>query len=447
MTSRSPHPVLAASSFAAVLIALASVSAHAGPRARIGLPRGIRPTDTIELADGRKVSAQRVQDELNELQEAIENSGNFSLRKSDAKPFRGKQRQAGQDKEAAEDKAAFAQRVSKLRARAQNGFRDLVRPRGAPKLPSGGVKLSDLSDLSDQERLGPSVSPSPTRAPGGVAPRPPGSQGVLQPTEEPLALEYEEALGKKDKAAIYVAFGLEDRGDANGVGCEGGLEGGVYLFNEKRALAKAVLKGSANATTTTGGLELYLVGKMVDGFPKSGSQSLPELRKSINPPEIAYGYGWNPISIRITAGVAGELGIRLTSTQTRGSGTTKGTCTVGVTPYVRGTGRATASVSAAVFKVGIEGNLTFFDLRLPATATIALQANPLAFREDFEVALDTKYLDGDLGFFVQTNVPRQGEKVWDVDWDTIYRKTFFEWDGFTARETLARFSAKQTPFQ
>ena len=52
-----------------------------------------------------------------------------------------------------------------------------------------------------------------------------------------------------------------------------------------------------------------------------------------------------------------------------------------------------------------------------------------------------------LGFFVQTNVPRQGEKLWDIDWDTIYRKTFFAWDGFTAKETLASFQARQTLFQ
>jgi hypothetical protein len=114
---------------------------------------------------------------------------------------------------------------------------------------------------------------------------------------------------------------------------------------------------------------------------------------------------------------------------------------------VRGAARATASVAAVAYKVGVEGNVTLLDMRLPAAATISLQANPLAFREDFSVSLDTKFLDGNLGFFVQTNVPRQGEKLWDIDWDTIYKKTFFEWDGFTAKETLAQFQAKQTLFQ
>ena len=406
--------VLSALSCAALATAAGALPAHAVPRARVGLPAGVKPTDTVELANGQKVPAAQVQKELDDLQEAFEKGG-FSLRKSDARAPKGKQLAfPGQDREAAEDKAAFSERVGKMRARQAAGFKELVRARPVRPLPSGGTSRS--------------------------ASRP-------EPKEDPLALTYEEALGKKDKAAIYVAFGLEDKGDAEHVGCSGGLEGGVYLFSERRPLVKAVLEGASTGAALTGKMELYLVGKMVDGFPKTGSQKLPELKKAISPPEIAYGYGFDPITIKVTAAVSGELGVALASTQTKAGGGAKGSCSVGVTPYVRGAARATASVAAVAYKVGVEGNVTLLDLRLPATATIALQDSPLALREDFSVAIDTKFLDGDLGFFVQTNVPRQGEKLWDIDWDTIYRKTFFSWDGFTAKETLASFQARQTLFQ
>lgn len=411
----------AGAALVATIAALSETSAHAVPRAGIVLPAGVKTGDTVELANGQKVSAQRYQEELNQLQEAMERGG-FSLRKSDGRAPKGKILAfPGQDREAAEDRVAFAARLAKVRARQAAGFKELVKARTKIARPGAVV--------------------SPGRGASG------GGGGALEPKEDPLSLAYEEALGKKDKAAIYVAFGLEDRGDADSVGCEAGLEGGVYLFEEKRPLAKAVLKGAVKDGSASGGLELYLVGKMVDGFPKSGSQKLPALKKSINPPEIKYAYGMPPITIQIAVAVGGELGVTLDNRQTGPTSGAKGSCTVGVVPSVRASARATASVAAIAYKIGVEGNVTLLDMSLPATATIALKSNPLSFQEDFDASLDTKFLDGSLGFFVQTNIPKQGEKLWDVDWDTIYKKTFFEWDGFKAKETLAHFAAKQTPFE
>lgn len=434
-----------AAALTVLVAAFATVPAGAAPRSRIPLPDGVKPTDTVELADGKKVSAQQFADELNQLQEAIERS-NASLKKTDKKPFRGKERDATQEKDAKDQKAAFNSRVAKLRERQANGFKDLVRRRGQPKLPSNGPRLAGFDDESIQ--LGPSIG-GPIQGPiNPTKPTLPGQTNPnAQPVDEPLSLTYEEALGKKEQAAIFVAFGLENTGDRDSVGCEGAIETGAYLFNERLSLAKAVLKGSVNGTTASGGLELYLLGKMVDGFPKSGSMTLPELKKSINPPEVDFRYVWPPITIKIEAGVAGEFGMAFTNTQGRSSGNMKGTCTAGVVPYVRATGKASASVAAVVYKAGVDINLTLFDMKAPSTAKITLSDNPLAFKEDFDVTLDTKYLDGDLSFFVQTNIPRKGEKIWDVDWDTIYRKTLFAWDGFSDRDTLAHFSGKQTLFQ
>lgn len=398
-----------------LLIALAGTSsatlADAAPRARVTVPSTLKPTDLVELADGKQVPAKQVEEELNQLQEAIENSG-FSLRRSDKRPFRGKLRTVGQEREAAEDKAAFGERVSKLRARRANGFRELVRARGALK-PSAG------------------------------AAQPKGPK----PADEPLSLTYEEALGKKDKASIFVAFGQSNSADADKVGCEGGVEAGAYLFNSKLSLVKAVLKGAVEGESASGRLELYLIGKMVDSFPKSGSNNVPEVHKALNPPEVSFAYPFTPITIKIAAGVAGEMGVAFTNTQTKASGNTKGSCTAGVVPYVRGTGRASASVQAAVFRAGVEVGLTLVDMRLPATATISLLRSPLSFKEDFDASIDSKFLDGQLDLFVQTNIPRKGEKAWDIDWDTIYRKTLFGWEGFPVKESLAHFEAKQTPLQ
>lgn len=443
MRSFSKSAVLAA----AVVGVFATARADAAPRNRIEIPAGVKASDTIELKDGKKVSAQRFADEMNELQEALENSGGYSLRKKDGKLFRGKQRQAGQEAEAKEAKAAFTTRVAKIRARQANGFKDLVRKRGAAKHRPDAPKLlsSDALDL-EGIALGTPVISGTAMAPSKT-PTSPTISLNLEPADEPLDANYEEALGKKSQAAIFVAFGLENSGDATKVGCEGSLETGAYLFDNKMSLAKGVLKGSVEDTQATGSLELYLLGKMVDGYPKSGSIALPELKKSINPPEVSLKYKWPPITITIAGSVAGELGMTFTNKQTKSSGSSKGSCTAGVVPYVRGSGRASASVAAIVYKAGVEIDLTIFDIKLPATATIALSSNPLSFKEDLDASIDAKFLDGELAFFVETTLPQKGEKIWDLpDWDRIYTKTLFGWDGFTAKESLAHFSAKQTPF-
>src|SRR5207249_8478207 len=59
--------------------------AHTAPRARVAPPSHIKPTDTIVLEGGAKVSAQKYAEDMNKLQEALEAEG-VSVKKSDKRP-------------------------------------------------------------------------------------------------------------------------------------------------------------------------------------------------------------------------------------------------------------------------------------------------------------------------------------------------------------------------
>lgn len=379
---------------------------------------------TLKLKNGSTVDSQRFVNEMNELQEAIESDG-YSLIKSDKKALPdGKKIWAfkNQDAEISTDKKTFAAKVTTLQKANAANFTTLVKPKmKTTPAPSGGSVTRPPSSGSS------SSSNTVTRP---------------EPDDEPLSTTYEEMLGNKDKASIYTNFGLNDDTNASSVGCAATLEGGAYVFKEKVAMAKVVLSGSASATQVSGNAEVYLLGKAMSGFPKSGSADVPSVNKSIASPEIGFKYGWGPISISVTASVGGEFGLAVANKQEKQTG--GGKCTLTITPYVKGSGKAIAQVSAVAYKVGIEGTISLIDLSLPANATVWLTQNPLKLNETFGATLKTKFLDGGIAFFVKTNIPEDGEKWTDWDWDTIYRKSFFEWDGFSANEKLASFTGKQT---
>lgn len=394
---------------ASAVVVLVATNAWGAPKAAVTLPAGFTPSSSIEFAGGVKISGQQYLTEMNQLQEAMENDG-FSLRKADKKrpPVAKRWAFPGTDTEVQNDKKAFAAKVTALQQVRAGAFNSLIK--------KGNTR------------------PTPTPA-------------AQKPADEPLSSTYEEAIGNKDKAAIYASFALNDDADSTTVGCSASLEGGVYIFKQQRALAKVVLSGKATTSTIAGGVDVYLVGKMVDGFPKSGSQELPSLSKTISTPEIGYTYGFNPISIGVTAAVAGNLGLKLTTKPEKGAGNSIGKCTLVLTPSLSGSGTATAKVSAVVYQVGIQGKIELINISLPASASVGVTTNPLTLTETFNASLKTTFLDGGISFFVKTNIPQQGEKFYDVDWDTIYSKQFFEWDGFKAEETLADFKARQTPFR
>ncbi len=415
---------------ALVGIALFGSDASAAPKSALKAPAlSAAKAGTLKLKNGTSVSSDKYVEEMNALQEAIEKDG-FSLHKPDNKrPPVGKKVWAfpGQDNEIATDRKVFSTKVAAIQKINAANFSTLVKPKvkGALKAPAGAPSTGGSS----------ATRPPSSGSSGNSATRP-------EPDDEPLSSTYEEVLGSKEKAGIYANFGLNDDTDAASVGCAASLEGGAYVFKEKVALAKVVLSGKASQSSVSGSAEVFILGKAMAGFPKSGSADLPALTKTISSPEIGYTYGWGPISVGVTASVAGEFGLAISNKQEKAN--TGGKCSLTLTPFVKGSAKATAKVNAIAYQVGIEGVITLIDLSLPATATVWLTQSPLALNETFNASLKTKFLDGGIAFFVKTNIPDDGEKWTDWDWDTVYKKSFFEWDGFTASEKLASFNAKQT---
>lgn len=411
---------------APLALALAALAADAWAAPQHAVK--VAPGATITLKNGKTAPAAQIQSELDQLQEALEREG-YSLRASDKRRPPAKTWAAGARESADGDKKLWAAKVASLQKRQADGFRSLIKPWP----PSGPAPSRNAFGLGDEGAI-------------ALDSRPPSSgSSVLQ--GEPLSDAYGESLGNRDMAAVYVAFALTDKATATSVGCEGSLEGGVYLFKEKRDLAKLVVKGLANTNYASGEVDLYLVGKMVDGFPKKDAVNMPNLRKTIASPEIGYSYGWSPISVGVTASVAAELGLAIGSGQETPSGGHTGKCTLGVTPYLTATGKATARVSAIAYAAEAQGTINLLSLKLPASTSVYLTQNPLALNETFTASLDTTYLDGGVALVIESNIPQQGEKITDFDWDTIYKKQLFEWDGMKATLPLANIHARQTLYK
>lgn len=414
---------------APLALALATLAADAWATPQHAVK--VAPGATITLKNGKTAPAAQIQAELDQLQEALEREG-YSLRASDKRRPPAKLWAPGARESADGDKKLWAAKVASLQKRQAEGFRSLIKPWP----PAGGAGPS-----KNAFGLGDDVEP-----PVALDSRPPSSgSSVLQ--GEPLSDAYGESLGNRDMAAVYVAFALTDKATATSVGCEGSLEGGVYLFKEKRDLAKLVVKGLANSSYASGEVDLYLLGKMVDGFPKKDSVDMPNLRKTIASPEIGYTYGWSPISVGITGSIAAELGLAIGNAQQTPSGGHTGKCTLGVTPYLTATGKATARVSAIAYAAEAQGTINLLSLRLPASTSVYLTQSPLALNETFDASLETTYLDGGVALVIESTIPQQGEKITDFDWDTIYKKQLFEWDGMKATLPLAHVQARQTLYK
>ncbi|MFO0640402.1 MAG: hypothetical protein U0183_14380 [Polyangiaceae bacterium] len=405
--------------------------AHAAPRTRITIPQG-KAGEMVVLDGGERVSKAQLQKELNDLQEALESDG-VSLVKADQKPQRGKLYfDASTAGDAARDKAAFARKVTNLKALEASGFRGLLVKKGAR-----GARVTTEGTL---------VPLSPIDAPRGPA-----------PDDDPLQVDYEETMGTKKRAAVYVTAGMRDTGDPRSVGCAASLEGGIYLFDQKRPLAKVAASGKVTDGRPSGTVEIYLAGKAVDGYPKSGA-SQGRLSKAMSPPSAGLSYGWGPLSIGIEGSVAGELQVDTSNTPEGPSAAPTGPkaaamaanglggkphagrCALSVTPRVRATGAVTAKVSAVAYRAKVKGTIVFLDLELPMSSRVA--AFPPNLVEDFDAKLRAELLSGEVTLQIDTRIP---QSLTDgLDWDKVYSKTLFDWDGLTANQTLASFRGKTT---
>lgn len=406
------------------VVSLAGV-ADAAPRSELKLPLKTAgaASDVVVLDGGEKVPAKQYAAEMNQLQEALETDG-VSLKKSDNKPPTKKLYVvASTPEEDVRDKAAITAKATALAVIANGNFAALRKKKaGAGGAPS---------------RKG-AVSAGADPAPGMMAP-------VDNPeNEDPLDVTYQETLGSNKRASIYVAMTLKDTGDAGRVGCDASLDGGIYLFDDKKQLVKLSASGKSGPGGLSGSVDLFLVGKSVDGFPKRGSTSTANATKSIAPPPAKMSYGWGPISVQVNGSIAGELRVTGANTQEGVTSTQKGKCTASVQPMVRASAKASASVSAIAYKVGVEGQIVLLDVKTPVTSSVTLAGNPNSLSEDFRAQVNAVFLDGDVAFFVKTRIPQSNERFWDLDWDQVYRKVLFDWDGLRINSKLAEFSGRRT---
>ena len=125
------------------------------------------------------------------------------------------------------------------------------------------------------------------------------------PNPPSVHVTFEETLGSKNRAAIYVGLALKDTGDTSTLGCDASLDGGIYLFDQKRQLVKVGASGRVVNSQLSGSLDLYLAGKAVDGYPKKGSATAT-YAKAIQSPSAGYTYGWGPLSISITGAIGAQ---------------------------------------------------------------------------------------------------------------------------------------------
>lgn len=391
--------------------------AMAAPRAEIRNAAKL-PKRTIVLDGGEQVSAEKYVAELNQLQEALEKDG-VSLRKADKKPPpKALPLYAGAFAEKQRDKTALTQHQQKLATIEAGGFAALRKRRSEMVRETTGFRPN---------------GPRPAAA------RPPGPND-----DDALDVTYDETLGSKNRASIYVGLALKDTGETDKVGCDASLDGGVYVFDQKKQLVKIAASGSIKGAAMNGSVDLFLLGKSVDGYPKRGSAPSSAVNKALAPPPAKMKYGWGPIGIDVSASFAGELRLNAANTQQGPTAQQKGRCAVSAEPTLRASAKASASVSAIAYKVGVEGQIVLLDVKTPMASSVVVKSSPATMTEDFRASVNATFLDGDVALFVKTRVPQDGERIWDLDWDQVYRKMLFDWDGLRIDSKLASFSGKQT---
>ena len=390
--------------------------AMAAPRAEIRNATKL-PKRTIALDGGEQVSSEKYLAELNQLQEALEKDG-VSLRKADKKPPpKALPLYAGAFEEKQRDKAALTQHQQKLATIEAGGFAALRKQRSARRDATG-------------------FRPN--------APRPSVAGPAGPNDDDALDVTYDETLGSKQRASIYVGLALKDTGEKDKVGCDASLDGGVYVFDQKKQLVKLAASGSIKGAAMSGSVDLFLLGKSVNGYPKRGSAPSSAVNKAIAPPPAKMKYGWGPIGIDVNASFAGELRLNAANTQQGPSAGQKGRCAVSAEPTLRASAKASASVNAIAYKVGVEGQIVLLDVKTPMASSVVVKSSPDTMTEDFRASVNATFLDGDVALFVKTRIPQDGERIWDIDWDQIYRKMLFDWDGLRIDSKLASFSGKQT---
>ena len=262
----------------------------------------------------------------------------------------------------------------------------------------------------------------------------------------PLGFSWDHDWGNPKKAAVYVGAEFGNSGTSRSSSCGGAAFAGVYLFNHKKEVIRLEGEVDAKGDAMNGSAELYVLGQSV--WSESGTFSIEKsFEKSFGVTQ-SWTY-WGLITLNLSAKVTAGAYLKAEI-----SGTAKPneyTCALTVTPGAKVSvgGEAEVAIlgygSVSAGAVGVDAELTLADIRVPVTAKAsAKNANgKVTFTESIEAKLEMRYLDGSLDAYFKTNIPLNGEKVWDWDQDK-FSFTIFEWEGYKVSETLFKESASQT---
>lgn len=410
----------------------------------------------VTLKNGKTLPLAQFEGEVNRLEQWLEHNGETFAKGGHTKKGQRNNVDRDADEKAKRAKSAFAAKLAALRARRG------IKP-GLPSSPSGGgaapTKLwegtggssrldasgSDAQALTD---FGPAVKKDgagPTGAPSTAS-------GTTL-SSDPLSDSYEESLGNTAYGAVFVSHGMKNSATATSVGCSSSSELGVYIFGSKLSAMKVTATSAADGSSNTLRTDLYVLGKDVQGWPStsaiapgtkenmwfgkgspkwSNGTAMPSSTKIVSPPEVEYDYSDDSsISIHLKTSSTAAIGISLEATAEHATTAAKAKCTLRAEPQAYLRANAEAQVALAILRATAFANLTFMDFGAPSYSTATLKSAPLALHETVDLGVKAKFLDGDLGFRLETSAPLKGEKIWENwDWDEIYERRFVDWDGF-----------------
>ena len=107
---------------------------------------------------------------------------------------------------------------------------------------------------------------------------------------------------------------------------------------------------------------------------------------------------------------------------------------------MRANGNVTATVNAVLYRAKVKGSIVFLDVGAPSNTAVV--ARPPKLVEDFESRVDASFLSGEVALQIDTRIPQNWHD--GFDWDKVYSKTLFDWDGLKVNQKLASFHGKTT---
>lgn len=272
-----------------------------------------------------------------------------------------------------------------------------------------------------------------------------GKDGVAKGRKPPLGFSWEHDWGNPKKAAVYVGAEFGNGGSTTSSACGGAAYAGVHLFKNKREILR--LEGEVNSagSAVSGDAELFLMGQSV--WSQGGTMNVDRKFEQSFRVSQSWSY-WGIVTLNLKAKVTANATLKA---DLRGTArANEASCALTVTPgaNVSVDGEAEVAllgygpVSAAA--VGVDAELTLADLRMPVIVSGSAENTngKVLVRESIDARLELGYLSGSLDAYFKTDIPLNGEKVWD--WDTNkFSFTLLEWDGNRFSESLFRQATTQ----